>query len=75
MPKRPSARTAKDSNDGRRDVSPSAHDAATPKQGSAIAHGAARHGVRSVKGSLADTAMTAVPEDELFSTEAPWNVG
>ncbi|MGH2745263.1 MAG: type II toxin-antitoxin system Phd/YefM family antitoxin [Thermoleophilaceae bacterium] len=30
-------------------------------------------GAQSLKGSLQDVAMTAVGEDELFSTDASWN--
>ncbi len=44
------------------------------KHGRPVARLVPASGARSLKGSFAGVAMTAVDEQQLFSTGAPWNV-
>jgi prevent-host-death family protein len=43
------------------------------KHGRPVARLVPASGARSLKGSFTGVAMTAVEEQELFSTDAPWN--
>jgi len=43
------------------------------KHGRPVARLMPARGARSLKGSLAGIAMTAVDDEQLFSTDAPWN--
>jgi prevent-host-death family protein len=43
------------------------------KHGRAVARLVPAHGARTLKGSSAGVATTARDEDELFSTNVPWN--
>jgi prevent-host-death family protein len=43
------------------------------RHGRPVARLVPARGARSLKGSFADVAVTAVDEQQLFSTDAPWN--